>query len=126
VKTITAILLLSLCVVVAHAEDVTIFDYQTGQFSTYGVSPGGGVFDYQTGTYSYPNYSLQRTGPSSYSAFDYNRATFQDIRLRPGGATVFDYGTARFYEYGVSPSPVRPLYRPLQPLLPPLTPLTPW
>lgn len=107
---LVAVLLAGLCLPV-WSQAVDIFDYQTGRYHSYQVERNGDIFDYGTGRYSSPglNYSLQRTGPGSWSGYDYGRNAFQDIRISPGGsASVFDYGTARYYNYHVTPAPSLP------------------
>jgi len=45
---------------------------------------------------------MDRTGPNSYSGYDYGTGTFQDYNVNPEGSVdVFDYGTGSFSTYDV-------------------------
>ena len=99
-----------------QSEDVTIYDYQTGQFYDYDVQQYGNsmsIYDYKRGTFTdgtttgnsttYYDYGtgsfsdMDRTGANSYTGYDYGTGIFQDYNVNSDGSVdVFDYGTVSF------------------------------
>lgn len=101
--------LMSLSVLaVAGAQNVTVFDHNTGQFDYYHVYRGGGVLNTTTGEYSLPDpmnavrWQRNRT-PSGYSGFDlFSGNSWSATRNYGGGYNLYNYGTGSMYD--VSPS----------------------
>jgi hypothetical protein len=97
-KNLIPALLLVLCIAgPGFAEDVTVYDYATGERKDLDVRQRGRtaeVYDWQNNTFNY--YDVDKHG----NVYDWQNNRLYDVDIRPDGkhGTVYDYTEHKFYD----------------------------